>query len=108
MMQHGQEYTSELHADAEARLQRMLERYPLQRTSVEPTIYLTMTDNWIEMTLRYIVDARQRRQIKAELNQELLRHFQAEPNITVASMTIEIVGLPPIRGTVEQGKESNA
>jgi hypothetical protein len=57
-----------------------------------------MTDNWIEMTLRYIVDARERRTIKAELHQELLQHFQAESNITVASMTIEIVGFPSIKG----------
>ena len=39
----------------------------------------------------------QRRKIKADLNQELLQHFQAEPNITVASTTVEIVGLPPLR-----------
>jgi small-conductance mechanosensitive channel len=103
MLHHGQEYTADLHADAEARLKGMLDRYPLQRTSVEPTIYMAMTDNWIEVTLRYIVEASERRKIKAELNQELLRHFQAEPNITVASMTIEIVGLPPLRGQVEHG-----
>jgi hypothetical protein len=82
------------------------ERHPLQLTSVEPAIYLTMTDNWVEMTLRYIFDAMQRRKIKAELNQELLQHFQAEPNITVASMTVEIVGLPPLRQ--DSGRVQNA
>jgi small-conductance mechanosensitive channel len=98
MLELGQHYTAELHADAEAKLQRMIDRYPLQLTSVAPTIYLTMTDNWVEVTLRYIVDAMQRRKTKAELNQELLQRFQAEPDITVASMTVEIVGLPPLRG----------
>jgi small-conductance mechanosensitive channel len=102
MLEHGQQYTAELHADAEARLKKMIDRYPLQFTSVEPTIYLTMTDNWIEMTLRYIVDAMQRRKTKAELNQELLQHFQAEPNVTVASMTVEIVGFPPLKGDPRQ------
>jgi len=103
MLHHGQEYTQELHADAEVRLKRMLDRYPLQRTSVEPTIYLTMTDNWIEVTLRYIVEAGERRRIRADLNQELLQHFQIEPNITVASTTVEIVGLPPLRSEAGQG-----
>jgi hypothetical protein len=84
----------------------MMKIYPVQMTTVEPTLYIIMTDNWIEITLRYIVDARQRRTIKAKLHQELLHHFQAEPSITVASTTIEIVGLPPIRGSVNQGKES--
>jgi hypothetical protein len=60
-------------------------------------MYLAMTDNWIEMTLRYIVDARDRRKVKAQLYQELLQHFEAEPGITVASMTVEIVGFPPLK-----------
>ena len=76
----------------------MIDRYPLQHTQVEPTIYLAMTDNWIELTLRYIVDARQRRPVKAQLHRELLQHFQAEEDITVASMTVEIVGFPPLSG----------
>jgi small-conductance mechanosensitive channel len=100
MLEHGQTYTGELQADAEARLTRMIDRYPLQRTQVEPTIYMTMTDNWIEITLRYIVDARERRKIKGQLHRELLQRFEAEEHVTVASMTVEIVGFPPLRGNV--------
>lgn len=103
MLQHGQQYTEELHADAEARLGRMIDRYPVQRTQVEPTTYLTMTDNWIEITLRYVVDARERRKVKGQLNNELLNHFEAEENVTVASMTVEIVGFPPLKGDIRQG-----
>jgi small-conductance mechanosensitive channel len=96
MLQHGQQYTEELHADAEARLGRMIDRYPVQRTQVEPTTYLTMTDNWIEITLRYVVDARERRTITGQLHRELLQHFETEEKITVASMTVEIVGFPAL------------
>ena len=102
MLEHGQSYTEVLQADAEARLSKMMDRYPLQRTQVEPTIYLAMTDNWIEITLRYIVKAGERRKVKAQLHQELLQHFEAEPRITVASMTVEIVGFPPIKGDLGQ------
>jgi small-conductance mechanosensitive channel len=98
MQAHGQTYTEKLHADAEAGLGRLMERYPLQRTQVEPTVYLAMTDNWIEITLRYIVDARERRKIRGQLHRELLQRFEAEENVTVASTTVEIVGFPPQRG----------
>jgi small-conductance mechanosensitive channel len=98
MLEHGQTYTEELQADAEAKLGKMIDRYPVQRTQVEPTIYLAMTDNWIEITLRYIVDARERRKVKGQLHRELLQHFEAENRVTVASMTIEIVGFPPLKG----------
>jgi hypothetical protein len=97
MPEHGQTYTEELQAEAEAKLSRTIDRYPLQQTKVEPTIYLAMTDDWIELTLRYIFDARQRRPVEGQLHRELLQRFQAEEDITVASMTVEIVGFPPLR-----------
>ena len=90
-------YTAELQADAEAKLSRMIDHYPLKDTKVEPTLYLAMTDNWIEVTLRFLVDAQERRRVKDELHRDLLQHFQADENITVASTTIEIVGFPPLQ-----------
>lgn len=105
MLTQGQEYTQTLQADANARLGKMMERYPLQQTQVEPTIYMTMTDNWIEITLRYVVRAQERRAVKGELHRELLQDFRAVPDITVASTTIEIVGLPPIKGEVLDARQ---
>jgi len=98
MLEHGRECSSALLAEAEAELRQMKEHYPLEETAVEPTLYVVMTDNWIEMTLRYVVEARKRRPVKAELHRELLQHFEAEEEITVASATFEIVGFPPLRG----------
>ncbi|MCJ7658021.1 MAG: HlyD family efflux transporter periplasmic adaptor subunit [Anaerolineales bacterium] len=85
MLEYGQTYTAELQADAEAKLSRMIDHYPLKDTKVEPTLYLAMTDNWIEMTLRFVVDAQERRRVKDQLHRDLLQHFQADENITVAS-----------------------
>jgi len=97
LLEHGQEYSSHFQAEAEAELQAMRKQYPLQETPVEPKLYVVMTDNWIEMTLRYIVEARDRRAVKGQLHHELLRHFGTEPDITVASATVEIVGFPPLK-----------
>ena len=97
MIEHGREYTEGFQALAQAGLGRMASDYRLQETTVEPTIYVVMTDNWIELTLRYVVEARERRRVKALLHEELLRHFEAEQNITVASATFEIVGFPALR-----------
>jgi small-conductance mechanosensitive channel len=96
ILEHGQTYTEELQADAEAKLSRMIDRYPLKDTKVEPTLYVAMTDNWIELTLRFVVDAQERREVKGRLHRDLLQHFQAEEKIAVASTTIEIVGFPSL------------
>jgi small-conductance mechanosensitive channel len=97
MLEHGREYTADFQAQAQDELQTLMKAYPLHETMVEPSLYIVMTDNWIEMTLRYVVDARERRKAKGELHLELLRHFESEIDVTVASATFEIVGFPPLR-----------
>ncbi|MGD1995641.1 MAG: mechanosensitive ion channel [Anaerolineae bacterium] len=105
MVDHGEEYSAHLQVEAEVELQAMANRYPaLCETLVEPTLYTVMTDNWIEMTLRYVVEARERRTVKGKLNRELLQHFEEDPDITVASATVEIVGFPPLQGETFTGE----
>lgn len=97
MVEHGREYSSHLQAQAQAELSGMMKRFPVYDTPVEPLLYIIMTDNWIDMTLRYVVDPRERRTVAGQLHLELLQHFESEADITVASATFEIVGFPPLR-----------
>ena len=98
MLEHGHGYTSRLQPQAATELRAMAELYPLHDTVTEPLLYVVMTDNWIEITLRYVVEARERREVKGQLHRDLLQRFEAEADITVASATFEIVGFPPLRG----------
>jgi small-conductance mechanosensitive channel len=107
MLEHGGEYSSHLQAQAQTELHDLMKSYPVHETPVEPTLYLVMTDNWIELTLRYVVDARERRKVKGQLHHELLQHFEAEPDIAVASATFEIVGFPPLQSDIRMSHESH-
>jgi small-conductance mechanosensitive channel len=102
MLEHGREYTSHFLAQAQAQLRELVDAYPVHEVTVEPTLYIVMTDNWIEMTLRYVVETQARRQVKGQLHRELLQHFESEENITVASATFEIVGFPPLRSDAQR------
>ncbi|MGD8969336.1 MAG: mechanosensitive ion channel [Anaerolineae bacterium] len=97
MLDHAEEYTAHLQEEAQARLQRLMKRYPVHEQSVQPRLYIVMTDNWIELTLRYVVEVRERRNVMGRLHNELLQHFDELPDITVASATFEIVGFPPLK-----------
>jgi small-conductance mechanosensitive channel len=107
MVEHGREYTAHLQAQAEAQLRSLRDAYPVHKATVEPTLYLVMTDNWIELTLRYVVEAQARRQVKTQLHHELLQHFESEAEITVASATFEIVGFPPLKSDLRMPHESH-
>ena len=100
MLTQAEECSRGLQAQAKGRLQHMRESYPIQETPVAPTIYLTLTDNWIAMTLRYVVEPGRRRAVQGTLYRQLLQRFESEPDITVASTTVEIVGVPTLRSEV--------
>ena len=96
----GQELTSPFHAAARAEFEEMIKKYPpLHEVPVEPSVYVMMTDNWIELTLRYIVEVRNRRTVKGQIHSELLKCFNEEPGIRVASVTVDIVGFPPVKSS---------
>jgi len=106
MLKHGRGYTADFQSQAQVKLSALIENYPVRETTVEPTLYVVMTDNWIEMTLRYVVEARKRRRVKGQLHQELLQCFESATDITVASMTVEIVGFPPLKSDSSREDET--
>lgn len=105
MLEHAEAYAHHVQPEAEANLRDFMQRYPVRESSVAPRLYTLMTDNWIELTLRYVVDARERRQVTHRLHRELLSHFQTEQEIEIASATFEIVGFPPLQhGALPHGE----
>jgi hypothetical protein len=59
---------------------------------VEPMITLRATDNWIEFTVRYVVDYRKRRWMKDYLFTRILEEIDKSNNqIRLASATFELV-----------------
>ena len=70
--------------------------YDLKPPSVEPRVFYEMTDNWVDLALRFIVPDRGIREIKDAMYRDILRAF-ADAGISVASGTYDIVGIPPVR-----------
>ena len=83
----------EMTAHAREHLKRI---YDLDPPSVRPRVYYRLTDNWIALTLRFVVPDRGIREIKDAMYRDILRGFR-EAGIDVASSTYDIVGLPPVR-----------
>lgn len=74
----------------------VVRKYRIEDARIEPMVHLVATDNWIEFTVRYIVDYRRRRAVRDEIFSRILDAFDAsEGRIAVASATFELVGAPP-------------
>jgi small-conductance mechanosensitive channel len=71
-------------------------RYFINVDDLTPRVFYRLTDNWLELTVRFIVPAHGVRDIKDAVARAVLQEFDAA-SIELASATYEIVGLPPVR-----------
>ena len=60
---------------------------------VEPLITLIANDNWLEFTVRYVVEFKRRHITKDRLFTRILEEFdKTEGRVVMASATFEVVG----------------
>ena len=71
-------------------------RYNVALDAQEPHVYYRLTDNWVELTVRFLVPEHGVREVKDRMARRILSEFEGA-KIEVASGTYEIVGVPPIR-----------
>ena len=83
----------EVSADALHELRR---RYFVDAADLEPGVYWRLTDNWLEMSVRFVTRERGVRAVKDAITREVLAGLEAA-GIVIASATFELTGLPPVR-----------
>jgi small-conductance mechanosensitive channel len=79
---------------ANKELSTLEEKYYLPRRVMEPAVFITLTDNWINFNIRYVTVVRERRMVRNKLSRLILDEIEKSDKIKVASSTIDIVGFP--------------
>ncbi|MFZ9032300.1 MAG: mechanosensitive ion channel family protein [Robiginitalea sp.] len=86
-------------------------RYYVEDAMVEPTLAITLTENWIRFNLRYIVDYKKRRYTAHLLNDLIRRAVEKTGGkVQLASTTLEVVRIPTLNvatGTEKDVSSSN-
>lgn len=89
---------SDFTANSKAQWKEIVNKYYVEDAQVEPTLAITLTDNWVQFNLRYIVNYKKRRITKHELNDSIRKAIEStNGKITLASTTIELVKIPEIK-----------
>ena len=74
----------------------VMELFLIEEESVKPVVTIVANDNWMEFTVRYVVDYKKRRSFKDQLFRHILEAFeQTEDRVALASATVQIVDVPP-------------
>lgn len=92
----ARQHTSDIGEMGEVALAALERRFVMKRSDLQPQVYLRLTDNWIEMTVRFLVPDYGIRPIKSSMSRQILTELDAA-GIQIASGTYQIVGFPPIQ-----------
>jgi small-conductance mechanosensitive channel len=72
------------------RIKRMSKKYMIHYDKLTPIVWTNIVDFGVELTLRYLTDARTRRSTQDEICQAILDRFEKEPNVDLAYPTYRL------------------
>ena len=83
--------------DADAAWKTLVTKFMIENARVEPSVTLLANENWIELTLRYVVDDKLRRITKDRLFTRILEEIdRSGERIGIAASTLNIEKFPPL------------
>ncbi|MDX1365808.1 MAG: mechanosensitive ion channel [Arenibacter latericius] len=88
---------SEYTASSMAKWEEMVAHYYIENATLEPTLALRITDNWIALNLRYITDYKLRRVTKNKLFYHISQAVSAtDGKVNLASTTLQLLKIPEL------------
>jgi small-conductance mechanosensitive channel len=96
MLDAARRHTVDLEGIGREALEDLQRTYVVGQSELKPRAYWRITDNWLEVTVRFIARDRGVRELKDAMSRDILRAFK-DAGIEVASATYDIVGLPDVR-----------
>jgi small-conductance mechanosensitive channel len=95
LLEAARRHTAPLMRMKEEERKELQRRYFLKEPKFEPRVYWRMTDNWLELTVRFIAQDHGVRELKDAMTRDILAAFD-QAGIGIASTTFEVVGVPPL------------
>lgn len=96
LLETAERYTAKVSEMSEETFEKMRRHYYTLTADFHPKVYYRITDNWLELTVRFVVNVTGTRDLKDAMSRDILAAFD-EAGIGIASGTYDIVGLPPLR-----------
>lgn len=74
--------------DASKMIKEASKKFMIHKTSLEPIVYTTVEDSGVELTIRFLCEPRQRREIEQDIWESILDEFKDELDIDFAYPTV--------------------
>ena len=86
----GTQYTREFLQNAEHDLEQMRHQFLVPQLELKPVVYVKVTSNWLELTMRYVVDPKKRRPASSFIYTEVFKRVSKADDIQIASETMDL------------------
>jgi len=94
--------TNQVSENAKKTMEKIEGKYYFTQRSLDPAIFMTLTDNWITFAIRYVTEVRTRRTLHDLLTRTILTEIEKTEKIKIASTTLNITQFPPINVKAEK------
>jgi small-conductance mechanosensitive channel len=103
----GVEVAEDLTERSQEKWLAMQDKYRLEAAQTSPMVSLIANDNWVEFTLRYVVDYKKRRVTRTALFKKILKEVEAtNGEIKFASATFQLVEGSELKVKLDSQKDS--
>lgn len=86
-------HTSKYNIKAKKSWNQMRRHFKVEDASLDNQVYLSLNENTVEISLRYVVYYQERRAIKNRLYTDIFKRFKKEDSIEIMTDTIEVTNL---------------
>lgn len=91
MLRYAKREEERIKAQADSLIKKMSEHYLIYYEKLTPIVYVKIVDFGVELSLRYLVEAKMRRRTQDELSRIILDEFKKEADVRLAYPTYRIV-----------------
>lgn len=103
----AQKHATEITPEAERQIRETANEYMIVYKYLTPTVYTSVTQNGVQLTIRYLTHPRRRRGSAQMIWEEVLTAFAQRGDINFAYNTIRYVGEQPVGGHSKSGDDRN-
>lgn len=91
VLNHAQKEADRIKKEVDRLIRRMATQYLIYYEKLTPIVYVKIVGRGVELSLRYLTEAKKRRSTQDEISRKILDNFEKEPDINFAYDTLRIV-----------------
>ncbi len=105
LLELGNRWAQDRESIVAEKVRRMADNYMIHFNKFTPIVYVSIVDSGVKLTLRYMIEAKQRRSTTSHIFEDFLRAIEEEPRVNLAytTYTVHLQNAEQKKAELDQG-----